>query len=97
MSKNTKAEFELTLERFLSDTKKELNVDFPKLKLRIKREGGVQAIRSLLTERDADSFGFNLLKEKGRLDRSVEQFVINHEDSGFFTHSEIQIAKMRLK
>lgn len=93
---NPKAKFELDFDKFIAETMTDLGVEFPKLKLRVKREGAVQAIKTLLLDRDENSFGYLILKDKGRLDRSIEQFVLDHVESGFFTGLEIEIARKRL-
>jgi hypothetical protein len=94
---NPKAKFELDFDKFIAETTTELGVEFPKLKLRVKGEGAIQAIKTLLLDRDENSFGYLILKDKGRLDRSIEQFVLDHVESGFFTDLEIEIARKRLE
>ena len=70
---------------------------FPNFNLRVKREGVIQAIKFLLIDRDENSFSFMILKAKGRLDRTIEQFWVNNARTGLFTDSEIKIAQTRLE
>ena len=75
---------------------KEYGFEFPILKQLIIRYGAVKAAKILLDDEQFQQEGFLRLKKQDLLEYSVEQIVLNHEQSGLFSAFDIEIAKKRL-
>ncbi|MFY1681729.1 caspase family protein [Micromonospora sp. WMMD730] len=75
--------------------KREINYNATVYIRMISVQGGLGAARQLLHASSVSS-GFTTLWEKGRLDLTVEAFVLREPWSALFTHEELQIARDRL-
>ncbi|MCX5065660.1 caspase family protein [Micromonospora lupini] len=75
--------------------KREINYNATIYIRMISTSGGLSAARQLLHASSVSS-GFTTLWEKGRLDLTVEAFVLQQPWSGLFTDDELQIARDRL-
>jgi hypothetical protein len=88
-------EFQLALIRGYQRAKRELNYNASIYISMISQHGGVGAVRRLITS-PAVSSGFTTLWEKGRLDLTVEAFILQERWYPLFTDEERDIARARL-
>ena len=89
----------LAFQAELEDTARKLKAygfELPILRQLIVRYGAVKAAKMLLDDEKFHREGFLRLKDNKLLDYSVEQIVLNHEQSGLFTDYEIEVARNRL-
>ncbi len=88
--------FDVAMVAVYMTAKRELGYNATRFLQMITDEGGLGAARKLL-HASAVSDGFTTLWEHGRLDLSVEAYVLRPEFAGLFTDGERRIARKRLK
>ena len=95
MSDSLEARFEQAL---LADAEalREIDYDPRRFKLMVRQQGGVETARALLRP-GAESYGFEMLREKGSLKLSMEALVVQVPWRALFTDEELMTAMERLR
>ncbi|WP_407542458.1 hypothetical protein Q0M94_22935 (plasmid) [Deinococcus radiomollis] len=94
MSESLEARFEKAL---LADAEAVGKIDYDprRFKLMIRQKGGVETARTLL-QPGAASYGFEVLREKGHLELSMEALLVQAPWRALFSDEELMTAMERL-
>ncbi|WP_425291126.1 HNH endonuclease [Spirosoma linguale] len=88
--------FQTGLLSLCEEIHKETNYNFERFTRKIKNRGGLKTVKSMLQPDSTTTGMFKSLASKGRLDLSVEYFVLQMPWYNLFTKSELAVAKKRL-
>jgi hypothetical protein len=96
MSDDLEKQFDYEMLKLYRTMNKEAGFRSEKFLHMVGQNGGLDTAHTLLHAQDV-SEGFKFLCERGRLDLTVEAFVIRPEWKELFTDEELAIARERLK
>lgn len=95
MEESLEARFEKAL---LADAEAVRKIDYDprRFKLMVRQKGAVETVRTLL-QPGTESYGFEVLREKGHLELSMEALVVKAPWKALFSDEELMTAMERLR